>query len=389
MKILLINDYGYRVGGAETYLLNLKKELQKRGHIVKILTSDSGNRKLFSDYTFKGINQNSIFRAFPYMWNFDSQKILKKILAEFKPDIVHLQFVFYHSSPSILFALKDIPTAYTAHAHELIGPMGVIRNKNCKHPEEESCIYCLGFVKYFPEKIKMILFSLFKKSINIYISPSKHHYNLLNKYNYSPLEQVYNGITLLPAKKIKINNKLLYIGRLSKDKGVIYLLKSMPEILKTISDAELTIVGNGPEEIYLKQFVSDNNLEKNVNFVGKIESDKIVDYYNNCEIVIVPSTYADNLPTVCIEAMSVGRPIIGSNLGGIPELIDDGKTGYIITPGDHKEIAKKIITILTNKRLAVQMSGNAIIKSKQFDVKTHADQIEKIYKQLNIRETTY
>lgn len=383
MRILFINDYGYEVGGAETYLLNLKKGLEKNGHTVKILSSDrKGPKKPFSDYTFKGINQDSVGRVFPYMWNVHALLTLKNVLKEFNPDIVHLHFVFYHASPSIFLALKNIPTIYTAHAHELIGPMGVKRTKRCTHPEEESCIYCLGIAKYLPERIKMIAFSLLKKSIDYYVSPSKHHLKLIQEYGYYPSMNIYNGINLFPYSEITNTKTILYIGRLSQDKGVINAVAAMKDIVKKIPDARLIIVGSGPEERSLKKYAKDNNLEKNIIFTGKIDNTHVEEYYKKSTLLLVPSTHPDNLPTVCIEAMSVGRPIIGSNIGGIPELITDGDTGFLVEPGNAQAIATQAIKILSNPELIKDMSQNALHKSSQFEITTHIEKIEKLYKKI-------
>jgi len=385
MKILMINDYGYNVGGVETYLVDLKKTLEKKGNVVKILSSSLNivnNKNNFSDYTYSLINQKSHLRIFPYIWNRSALQTLNKILEEFKPDIVHLHFIFYHTSPSVLWGLRKIPTIYTVHAHEVLSPMGINKTSRCKHPEEQYCIHCIGIVKFIPEKIKRKLFLFLSKNVDLYISPSKHHYKLLNKYKFSPATHLYNGFQLLYPSPIKKGNHLLYVGRLAKDKGVSYAIMAMLEILIKIPTASLIIVGTGPEETSLKKLVKDLNLENNVKFIGHINNDEIAYYYKNAQIVVVPSIYPDNLPTVCIEAMSVGRPIIGSDFGGIPELIDNRSTGYIIPPFSSKAIAKKAIELLENRKLLEAMGENARKKSELYSIEKHADKIEKIYLEL-------
>src|SRR4051812_46892100 len=107
MRILIVNDNGVEIGGVETYLFHLKKELKTMGHEVRVLTSDiTDGKESFSDYTYQGVNKDSLFRLFPYMFNYSAFKRLKAVIRDFKPDIVHLHFIFYHTSPSILLLLQ-------------------------------------------------------------------------------------------------------------------------------------------------------------------------------------------------------------------------------------------------------------------------------------------
>jgi glycosyltransferase involved in cell wall biosynthesis len=385
MNILMINDYGYNVGGVETYLVDLKKTLQGKGNVVKVLSSSSNianNRTNFSDYTYSLINQNSPLLIFPYTWNRSALQTLNKILREFKPDIVHLHFIFYHTSPSVLWGLRTIPTIFTVHGHEVLSPMGIDRTSRCKHPEEQYCVHCIGIAKFIPEKIKRSIFGFLSRSVDLYIAPSKHHYKLLSKYGFSPVTHLYNGFQLLYPSPIEKGTNLLYAGRLAKDKGVSYAIMAMPEIVIEIPTASLTIVGTGPEEAKLKELVQNLNLANNVKFIGHIDKDKRACCYEHAQIVVVPSIYPDNLPTVCIEAMGVGRPIIGSDFGGIPELIDNGNTGYIVPPFSSKAIAEKAIELLQNRKLLEAMGNNARKKSEHFSIEEHVDKIEQIYKKV-------
>lgn len=382
MRILLVNDNGFEVGGAETYLVNLKNELIKRGHTVKVMVSEPKDKsKSFGDYFFKGVNQQSKVRVLPYIFNLNSYLSIRKIINEFKPDIVHLNFIFYHTSPSVIISLKNIPTIMTTHAHEAIAPVGIPYTEKCNHPFVGYCVKCTGF-KYIPEKIKRLYFKIFVNNINTFISPSKYYAKLYTKAGYKPVRHLYNGINLT-TKYSSINTatqNLLFVGRLAPEKGAKHCILAMPIILKKFPKAKLVIVGDGPEYEELKNLINTLSLQTCVRLVGKVDNRQTKKYYNNATIVLVTPTYPDNLPTVCIESMIAGKPIVGSKIGGIPELVDDKKTGFLVKSGDHKQIAEKVIKLFSNTDLLKQFSLRAKEKSNEFDIKRHINELEIIYR---------
>lgn len=374
MKILLVNDYGVEIGGAETYLKNLKRALKDQGHDVRVLTSKSPDGiPTFSDYTFQGLNVNSPFRLIPYMFNVDAYKKLKHILKEFNPDIVHLHFTFYHTSPSVLLALNNVPTVMTTHAHEIIAPVGVDYSPRCNHPFIGYCIKCTGPLKYFPEIIKRLFFRIFSKRINLFIAPSNYYADIHKKAGYSPVVTVYNGIEEKNDMKARNQNhqNILYVGRLAPEKGAEFPIRALPHIHKKFPEATVTIVGDGPERNNLKQLIKQLDLQDYVTLTGKVSNEETAAYYQNASLVVVPSTYPDNLPTVCIEAMNYGRALLVSNIGGLPELVRNGYNGYLFTPGSYHEIASKTIALFEDKKNLQRITDNSRKMITQFSMQTH------------------
>jgi glycosyltransferase involved in cell wall biosynthesis len=385
MKILIINDYGIEIGGVETILKNYKDYLIGQGHEVKVLTSrPPKGATSFSDYTYEPLNVKSIFRVFPYMFNYGAYRKVKEIIREYKPDIVHLHFTFYHTSPSVLLALKNVPTVMTLHAQEIIAPVGVNFSERCEHPFIGYCMKCTGKLKYYPEKIKRFYFKKLSKRINYFIAPSKYYADLHTAAGFGPVTYIYNGlIEKKEYRKIDYkNHNLLFVGRLAIEKGAEFPIRALPLIHKKIPNCTLTIVGNGPDSGRLKKIIKELHVEDYVQMVGKIPNEQTKKYYEQASIVVVPSTYPDNLPTVCIEAMHAGRPVIASNNGGIPELIVDGITGYLVEPGNEKSIAEKAIALFSDKSLLEIMSHNAKKRSENFTIKLNTQKILDLYSAL-------
>jgi len=389
LKILLINDRGYLTGGVEINVLKLSEELKKRGHTVKILTSDINptDVPLFSDYTFRGYNENSVIRWFKWVFNLDSYFKLKQILKEYKPDIIHLQNIFYQVSPSILLAAGNIPTILTLHSYELICPPGTrvtSDGSRCVSPGKHD-LRCTGSIKgYVYEVIKQFIHKFLFKKISIYIAPSKSiKRDFLNQHIISSsIVVVHNGIKLMKISPILNYKNLLYVGRLSKEKGASVLLEATKLIKVSVPDIIVDIVGDGPDRDMLISLSKHLGIEKNIRFVGNIPHDKIEDFYKKCTLLIVPSVCSDNFPTVCIEAMSVGRPTIGSNVGGIPELVDDGNTGFLVQPDNPRQIAAKTIHLLSDSNLIKVMSEKAVTKSKSLSLDENVNSLEQLYKKI-------
>ena len=144
-----------------------------------------------------------------------------------------------------------------------------------------------------------------------------------------------------------------YYGRLSMEKGIYNLLKAM----LNIKDRKLFVAGDGPEKDNIEKFINENNMEDRVKLLGFLDSNKIKDYVRKARVVIVPSICRENCPYSVLETLAIGRPIIGSNLGGIPELVKDGEYGYIYN--NIEELTEKIKKLLDDKKLAEEMGKNA------------------------------
>lgn len=180
----------------------------------------------------------------------------------------------------------------------------------------------------------------------------------------------------MPSEK-----NILYIGRLANEKGAEFLIKAMPKINNKIPDAKLIIIGDGPEKDKLKRLMERLNIEKKVFFVDRVDHGRVNYWYKKSYLVVVPSIYSESFGLIGPEAMSTGRPVVASNIGGIPEWLENGKTGYLVKPGNSEAIGNSIIRLLKNPKLAKRMGENGRKKAeKNFNIKNYAEEIEKIYR---------
>ncbi|MDD5149114.1 MAG: glycosyltransferase family 4 protein [Flavobacterium sp.] len=381
MRILLINDKGINSGGSQIYLSELKKNLKFRGHIVKIISSNLDvHNKSFSDYTFKGFNTKSFLGALFSLFNPYSYFAVKEICKKFKPDIVHLNYIFGQTSPSVLLCLRNIPKVITLHGLTYLCPLDKFKSLNiCNCNFGVKCISCLG-LKFPYYALKNFLYKRLD-NIDCYIAVSNYIAKQFYETGLKKIKVIHNKIHLLNSSKINQWNKLLYVGRLEKEKGAEILIRAIQKIICVFPDTHLSIIGDGAQKKSLLRLTNDLKLGKHIKFFGKINHETITKFYKRSTIVIIPSIGPESFSLVGIEAMSAGRPIIASNVGGIPEWLKDKKTGYLVDPGNANQITERVIELLSNRKLLQKMGNQARITAEsKFNINFYIDEIENVYK---------
>tara|TARA_B100000780_G_C21117067_1_gene452060 strand:+ start:1263 stop:2486 length:1224 start_codon:yes stop_codon:yes gene_type:complete len=349
MRILLINNFHYRRGGADVVYLNTYQLLKDKGHDVVCFSSendnnieDGSNSYFVKELNFFNITTfQKLMRFFSFMYSNRSRKRLKKLLNQHDFDLAHVHTYKGQFTSSVLRELKisNIPVAFTAHDYGLMDPHNALLNGNFEISENtiyKSPFYAVieksnrnsylySFLSYFEYCFGNFLFSYdkdFKKIICVSkFSFEKHNecdrfdFNLVHLYNFFPKLNETNFST-------KKGNYFLFFGRLSKEKGFSTLLDSWK---KANTTDELWIVGS--TEASLNHEIEIENV-KNVKFLGHKKGKELFSIVRNCSFVIVPSEWYENNPLTIIEAFSFGKPVIGSEIGGIPELIKNEETGF-------------------------------------------------------------
>ncbi len=180
---------------------------------------------------------------------------------------------------------------------------------------------------------------------------------------------------------------ILFVGRLIQWKGVTYLIHAIKLVISRGWDVHLNIIGNGPEKEELQQFTHTLGIPSNVHFLGNMERKQLLSQYKNADLFVLPSIVYKNqtegLGVVLLEAMASGVPVIGSNIGGIPDIIKDDVNGLLVPPGDPQALADAIIRILKNPDLAERFrkAGQETVRDRfSWDVIT--DQFVEVYQEI-------
>ncbi len=398
MKILLVNKFHYLKGGSEKYYFDLAKLLQEHGHEVAFFSmQDEKNIKTDCKEYFvenSDMNSKNPLKAFDIIYSKKNKKVMEKALDEFKPDIVHLNNFQRQLSASIIKPIKkrNIPVVFTAHDLQAICPAIVMldNEKNicekCLKGKYLNCIKgkcvknsglksILGAIegKYYRSK------KIYSKGIDKIITPSEFYKKKLEEDGISSgkIEALHNFIDLDDYNvKTEDEGYALYYGRIIKEKGILNLIKAF----KDIKNAKLYIAGDGPDIEKVKKYINKNNMEESVKLLGFLSSDKVKEYVRKARFIVVPSIWYENCPYSVLETLAIGKPIIGSNLGGIPELVKDNETGLIYNYNNVKELEERMNKLFNNKEIALQFGKNAKeIAKKDFSKNEYYNKIINIY----------
>jgi glycosyltransferase involved in cell wall biosynthesis len=393
MKIILANKFYYPRGGDCIYTMELEKLLIENGHEVAIF-SMKHPKNFKSDFTsyfpsevdYSKRNILGLFKFFIRpIYSREVSRKFQKLLNEFNPDIIHLNNIHSHLSPvlaQIAYSYK-IPVIWTMHDYKLACPSSAFlrNNKICTLciQDKKSVLkfkchknsYLISLLAYF-ESVRWS-----SKRINQYtskfIAPSKFLKTIL--YDIKIPEE---KITAMPnfvnfdinKVQLKRDNYIVYLGRLSKEKGIYSLLN----VIKELPEFHLKVIGNGPLYKDLKLNLSLNNVE----YLGFIEHDIIFNIISKAKFLVIPSEWFDNNPLTVIEALICGTPVLGSKIGGIPEMINS-TNGLLFNPFDSVDLKEKIIAINN-----ISFDYECISKEakEKFSSKKYYDNIFKIYKKI-------
>jgi glycosyltransferase involved in cell wall biosynthesis len=383
MKILRITDLGFETGGIESGIVLVQPILERKGHEVRTMASDvRPDLPHFNRYGFKSLRG---LEKVCYAFNPHAYAALSKVLKEFEPDVVHLH-TMSEASPSILFLLGRYPTVLTVH-----GPEPFIKNtllwcfpeSDFRHGRREAGdLTFAGMLRYLYHRLVYDpVFALGFRNVDAVLTLSRYMHRLIEDEGIRN-DYVTNGAALFdekPLAKGRIRNALLYVGRLEAYKGVDDLLDALPEVLARLPDTMLTIAGDGGYRAHLEASVKDKGLKDAVAFTGHVDRARLERLYQEAAILVMPSAYPEAFGKVGIEAMSVGRPVIATDVGGIAEWLIDGETGLLVPPKDPRALGAAIVALLSDHGRLRHMGERGRKKAEEFSLEAHAERMEKVY----------
>ncbi|MFA6550974.1 MAG: glycosyltransferase [Patescibacteria group bacterium] len=388
MKILQINKFFYLKGGAERCFFDTVEILEQHGHEVAVFSMvDKKNYpSRWQKYFVGNINYHTpaawarkLSLALKFIRNREAAKKLQKLIDDFKPEIAHLHNIYHQLSPSIIkvLAKNKIPMVMTLHDYKVICPNYnlFVLGKNydrCRQGKFYQCLLdrCVGgsFWQSLLGTIEAYYNQRLYRQINLFIAPSKFLEQKFKDYGFK------ERITNLPYAFIKREsqftgeniieeNYFLYAGRISAEKGLDVLIKAM----RNINNSRLIIAGDGPERERLEKLTAELKLKNKINFIGRQDQTALFNLIKNANAVIVPSVWHENLPYAVIEAMGLTKIVICSKIGGLLEMIEDGKTGFFFNPNDYRDLAlviKKTLNLKPNELKLIGERANKVVEEK-------------------------
>lgn len=390
MKILLANKFYYRRGGDCIYMLNLEKLLKAHGHEVAVFAMDYPENL---DTPWKKYFPKNMSKLMAFTRPFGSHEVkstFKKLLDDFKPDVVHLNNVHTQLSPVMaeLAHQRGIKVVWTLHDYKLLCPRyDCLKNGNticetCFNGDKKACLdnKCM-------KGSKLASFIGFKEAIiwnrerleastDVFICPSQFMADKMVQggFSKSKMQTLCNfidvekckfsstdgtdDVELLPKKE----DYYCFIGRLSHEKGAKTLIETANQL-----PYKLVIIGGGPLMDELKS-VAHTNIE----FVGFKQWDDIKQLVGKARFSVIPSEWYENNPLSVIEAQCLGTPVLGANIGGIPELTD-----YTFSSGNIADLKTMIEKMWNSEFDYQQIASDA---QHRYDAETYYDKLINIYK---------
>lgn len=387
MKVCLVADglpgFHKEWSGAEMVCLRLSELLKQNGQRVIFITTKFDIKREFSEEIYQiptPLNRISfLFREFPV--DLISLLFSLKVLKKTKPHIIHLHSKILFFSVLISAKILKIPVVLSVLDHWVICPketLMITNNRVCTsfHGKSygKSCVKCFPKNVAIPEFAKKLIsylryriFDYSLKKIDRIIAFSKTSKKLLVEAGISDekIEVIYPYQPALKLAKAstKFNEPtIIFVGWLRPYKGLDVVIRAMSYIIKEIPNAKLIAIGSGEKEYeqYIRKLINSLNLNKNVLLLGKKENKEVLNFIMRGDVVVVPEQWPNVFgPVVLVEAMALGKPVVASRIGGIPEFIKNGENGFTVTYNRPVEFAEKIVYLLKNRKIAENIGDNA------------------------------
>lgn len=378
MKILMINKFLYPNGGSETYIFKLGEYLQSQGHEVQYFGMEHegrivGNRAdaYTSDMDFHGGSKLAkLTYPIKTIYSVEARRKIRLVLDDFQPDVCHLNNFNYQLTPSIILEIRkwsrqtghSCKIVYTAHDYQLVCPNHMCRNPNT----HENCEKCLsgqfwGCIKgrcihgSFAKSVVGAAEATFWKWKGVYkhidavICCSEFMKTKLdsNRVFSGKTVAIHNFVDQVPPEAAEKKNYVLYFGRYSQEKGILTLIQAAKEL----PEVQFIFAGSGPLEDLLEGITNIQN-------VGFLSGKRLETLIREAKFTVYPSEWYENCPFSVMESQMYGTPVIGADIGGIPELIQAGVTGELFRSGSVAALEIAIRRLWQDRDLLAQYTQN-------------------------------
>ncbi len=373
MKVFLIGDFpedDKTYGGVQGVLMNLTNELIIRPDIELILVSLT-EKSAFERFDAKCKTYKLNFRASI----FKARSKFLSIYKEEKPDVIHIQGVV----PGAILFNKTYSKSFVVTQHAILS-----EERLWQVSAKRKLLFRFKEMveNYYFKKIENLIFiSEYNKNI--------YHANFSKATKYKLIPNPVNTIFLDSKSAINVQkqNEMYFVGEIKKRKGLHVLLKAIAILKQNRMNCKVHVIGGFKEEAYekeIKTLISTLDIEEEIIFCGWKNQQEILEYIPTIPVFVLPS-FQETLPLSIAEALCHGKIVVATNKCGIPEMIQDKKSGYLFEPGDSEGLAKQLKTIFSQDNTAI--SQNALKASKRYHPKNVVDETIAFYKSMINQES--
>jgi glycosyltransferase involved in cell wall biosynthesis len=402
VRILHVNKFLYRRGGAESYMLDVAELQRRAGHEVEFFAMTHADNlpatfadafPSFVDFETTPEGAGARVRAAGrLLWSTSAERGMADVLDAFRPDVIHLHNIYHQLSPSILRSVRraGVPAVMTLHDYKLACPTYRFLDR---HGVCEACVprrfwnptlrRCNrgSITASTLNGVEMTLHTLAGAydPVRRFLCPSRFLEGKMRQARVYPgrLRWVPNYIDAAAiGSKAAPGGDVVYVGRLSEEKGVDVLV----EAVARSRSLRATVVGDGPAREPLEHLTDELRVGDRVRFVGRLPAEEVLDALRAAAVAVVPSRWYENMPIAVLEAFAAGIPVVGTDLGGLPELVDDGRHGALVPPDDPRALADALESFTTDPERAYRMGASARASvEERFAPADHLERLETMY----------
>jgi len=348
MKVLIVNDNGTLAGGAEVIVFGLRDALQARGHEVRVFASSAGagERRILADDLCFGTA--SRWRTLLQTANVAAAGALRRAIARFRPDVVHVNLYLTQLSPLVLGALGDVPSVYYAQWYRALCPLGTRRL-----PSGERCVAAIGLAclrggclpvrDWPPLMAQMAIDRRLGRRFARVAAISRAVAARLGELGAPHLRSakvVHPGTAVVePRTAMSGDPTAIAAGRLVPEKGIDVLLQAFARVAARHPRSRLVVAGGGREAPALRTLARSLRIGDRVDFRGPMPHEDVLVALRSAWVACVPSVWEEPFGMTALEAQMNGVAVVASRAGGLPEIVSDGETGHLVPPGDVDALA--------------------------------------------------
>lgn len=397
MKILFVNKFLYPRGGAETYFLKIGEELARRGHEVEYFgmydeknTVGNSLHLATTNMDFHAAGPEKLLYPFRIVYSREAKRKLKEVIAAFGPDIVHFNNINFQLTPSVICAGAEcgVPMVQTVHDVQMLCPNHMMMEYHSK----KLCEDCMGKKSKWPCVKKRCIHGSLPKSLIGAVEGTLYEcspvYDKIHRFICPSafLEEKLLNVPRFRGKTVMLHNFLskvsdaggapkgdyvLYFGRLAEEKGIDRIL----EACRLLPDIPFVIAGGGPLEDLCK-----NCTLPNVKYVGFKTGKELEELVAGALFTLHLSIWYENCPLALLESQSLGTPVLCNRIGGIPELVEEGKTGILNDTFTPEAYAETIAALYADKALLAEMAQNCLRKRESMTtLERYCDKLLALY----------
>ncbi|MEN3263529.1 glycosyltransferase family 4 protein [Pseudonocardia sp.] len=385
MRIVQVVNVGFEAGGAEKSVRLITDGMRRRGHEVHVVATDHllGAQDSFADTLVPSIKGGPLTRLAGYFWHRAAYRRVREVMSAFRPEVVHLHTIG-EFSPAVLAATASTGQLLTVHGPE-DWTLELLRwnlpsaGKPRLSPGDKARYLYLRLLQrpaYLP----------WLRKLDRVLTPSRFVAGAVRAdVGAVPVHVLPNGVPLPASSPVPDSSEVLFVGRLEPVKGVRMLVDAFGQVARRRPDARLTLVGDGNQRLELQQLVAELGLQDRVAFRGWLSPATVKDAYESAAVVVIPSLWPENFPTVALEALGIGRAIVGARVGGIPEVVTDGENGVLVPQGDVGALAVALDDLLADRDRLRSMGAASARRGQHYGVEQFLDELERHYEEVGHR----